>query len=276
MKTTKSNKNIAIIGIVVLALIATIYYSGSQNKESLVDTTDVNNNGEISTTTDGTETVNIEGNIIGGVPEGAKVTILPSEVKEVPEIYRSVVLPEFFKGESRSRMMAKVRTAQDEVSNDKESLNKWFTLGGLYNEIQDWEGAIEIYEFLASDNPQINVLYTNMGTLYHLHLKDYEKSEENFRKALDISTQNQATYLNFYDLYRYSYKTDTEAGANLLKEALVAHPNNTTFTVLLAKNYEEKGLNDQAKSYYVEARNIAASEGNTALVEALEAEINEL
>ncbi len=104
--------------------------------------------------------------------------------------------------------------------------NAWVALGGVRKAAGDYRGAEEVWLYTANRWPTGSVAFNNLGDLYMNYLKDYPKAEENYKKVVMLDPQNINAYEALYALYRYSYKTDTSAAADILAQGLTANPHN--------------------------------------------------
>lgn len=194
----------------------------------------------------------------------------------IPNIDREIVIPDFYPPSAAMNMREKIALARGEIENDPSLFESWLILGNLYNDIHDWEGAIEIYEFLNETSPENSITFVNAGNLYHLHLKDFPKAETNFRQAIINNPTNQIAYSSFHELYKYSYKQDSTLAVDILKEGLAALPGNVNFVIQIATYYRDTGDTENARIYYIEAKEQALKDGNTELSDLIDIELQDL
>ena len=76
-------------------------------------------------------------------------------------------------------------------------------------------------------------------------------------------------YANLYDLYRYSYKTNTTAAADILKQGIKENPQAVDLYIALGAYYKTQGKRTDARNYYEQALDLAINAGNTALRESI-------
>ncbi len=183
-----------------------------------------------------------------------------------PSLDRSFTIPASFPADAVQIMRSNINEVVGRLKEDRKDISEWISLAVLLKTIDDYLGAAEIWEFLGRELPTNTVTFANLGSLYHLHLKDYPKSELNFRKAIENNRTNPALYLGLHELYKYSYKTETGLAQDVLKEGLQHITDNTDLLITSARFAHERGEIDQAVVYYTRARDVAEESGNSKLV----------
>ena len=128
-----------------------------------------------------------------------------------PSLDRSLVFPPVFSGEAQRLMTDKMKAAVADIKKNPQSFNAWANLGVLRHDIDDFEGAKEIWQYLARVSPDQPVPYVNLANLYAFELKDPVKAEENFTKALEKGPKEVLTWRSAYEFYRYVRKDDGKA-----------------------------------------------------------------
>jgi tetratricopeptide (TPR) repeat protein len=73
------------------------------------------------------------------------------------------------------------------------SVEAWYALGKYYQDVEDWNNAIGTYKTLLSFNNNRNAMY-NMGVIYLLGTKEYNKALEYFTGAINIDPKYTAAY----------------------------------------------------------------------------------
>lgn len=190
------------------------------------------------------------------------------------ELSISADLPE----DVRALLVASVEKLKSELRTDPNSVAAWLDLAIRYKTAGDFEGAVEIWEYLTVAYPTDPVPFHNLGEHYFHEVKDYPKAERYYRSAITIAPQFSINYLDLHDMYRYVYKEDSSAAEDILKEALTTISGSQSIDVLtaLARYYESKGDIENARANYTLARDVAQKLGNKALVERLDAELKRL
>tara|TARA_B100001971_G_C18183784_1_gene534356 strand:- start:42 stop:860 length:819 start_codon:yes stop_codon:yes gene_type:complete len=262
-----------IIGIIIVVIIAIgagwfIYNDSSQSTE-----TDFG---------DFISEYNAENNEMSEDNTAYNIEILPiDDIDEpsvsLPELNRSLEFPQDFPNDARDIVTAKIAKLNEELTSDPTLFDNWLALAIQRKLIEDYEGARDIWEYLNIISSGNSVSFHNLGDLYHFFLKDYPKAEENFRKAIENSPGQLSYYINLHELYKYSYKQDTNLAIEVLFDGLKIDSTSTDILIALAIYYkEEKNDVENAKKYYEQARDEAQKAGNTQLVGLIDGELNAL
>jgi len=114
----------------------------------------------------------------------------------------------------------------------------WVGLGIQRKQLGDYEGARDAWEYAKSIEPGNIVPWNNLGDLYHFYLKNYTKSEENWKKTVAIRSDYVQGYRGLYELYTYSMKEKTAEIPIMLKRAIEKNPTANDLKAMLAE-YEE-------------------------------------
>lgn len=269
----KMIKNIYVIWTVLIIVIAVVVYIFTNNTVN----DDVMNQGNISE--DRRTTTTIIGDVSIELPEGATITNIPIEnetVVETPNLDRQVIFPSFYNTEAKQIIGQKIEIAISALEEDPTSFGYWLDLGSLRNNIEDYEGAIEIYEYLNIAAPTNSLSFSNLGNIYHLYIKDFEKAEKNLRQAVSNSPSNIHAVRSLYELYRFSYKQETTLAEDTLLQGLEDVSNQIDLIILLATFYKDVGRNTDAQIRYEEAKELATIDGNDSLLLLIEGELNDL
>jgi len=200
---------------------------------------------------------------------------------DYPELTSSIVFPDSLSEDARVIIANNIATLINKLEKEENSFGGWFDLAAQYKIIEDYESTRDIWEFLGESFTGNNTVFSNLGNLYHYDLKDFPKSEESFRKAIENDKSNIQSYIGLHELYKYSYKQETSLVIDILIEGIEDNPINIDLMITLANYYKERGnmsKGDQtnAQKYYEQAREKAQKLGNTQLIEAITQEISNL
>lgn len=251
------------IGILAVIVVGGIVFTIGSNDVADVDS------GKTTTTNIGGVSIDL--------PEGAVIIPIPIESTiPLPVLVRDVAFPDYYNEEAKTLMRDKIATAIVNIEGDNTDFGNWLELANLRSSMEDYTGALEIYEYLNVASPTNSVSFVNAGNTYHLYLKDYPKAEENLKQALVNSSSSIHNVRSLYELYLYSYKTDTGLAGQTLLDALVVAPDSIDLMVLLAEYYKNAGDDTSAKTYYEKARDEAKNRQNFDLLYILEQEIGKL
>ncbi|MDP7365686.1 MAG: hypothetical protein QGH83_00290 [Candidatus Pacebacteria bacterium] len=263
-----------IIGLIIVVAVAVgagwfIYNDASQNTET--DFGDFISEYNADDNTDVSEN-----------DTGYNIEILPiDDIDEpsipLPELNQSLQFPQDFPDDARDIVKVRIEKLNEELASDPTSFDNWLNLAIQRKIIDDFEGARDIWEYLNTMFPGNSISFRNLGDLYHFYLKDYPKSEQNFRKAIENKPDQLSYYINLHELYKYSYKRDTNLAIEVLFDGLKIDSTSTDILIALAIYYkEEKNDVENAKKYYEQARDEAQKAGNTQLVGLIDGELNAL
>ncbi|OHA25396.1 MAG: hypothetical protein A3D56_01260 [Candidatus Taylorbacteria bacterium RIFCSPHIGHO2_02_FULL_45_35] len=200
---------------------------------------------------------------------------LEEEIK-APDLSRPIVFSDGVPAEFRRIMTERIEKDSIELRKTPDNFDAWLDLAIQRKTIDDYKGAAEIWEYVLEFQPNNSVVLGNLGELHHLYLKDYPKSESYYKAAISLDPSRVDLYRALHELYKYSYKQNTSAAADILKEGLVKNPDNTDLLILLGAYYRDNGDKQSARVYFEQALSIAKKNQNQVLVDALERDISKL
>ena len=194
---------------------------------------------------------------------------------KAPSLDRELNFPADFPQEARQILTQNVQTLRERILQNQEDAAAWLDLAIQYKTINDFDGAIEIWKYLA-DAKNHPVAYYNLGSTYHLDLKQYAQSENYYRKAIEANPGFALNYSGLHELYKYSYKQDGTLAADVLKEGIEKVSDNGRIDLMtaLAGYYVEKGDKTQAVEWYSKAKLAATSAGNPDLAGQIQKQID--
>ena len=212
--------------------------------------------------------------LLGGVTFAPSIT---NDAVVAPKVPRKLVFPDYLPKEIRKSITASVNTLVANIKKDPKDINTWLDLALQYKTINDIEGAREVWTYLTEAAPKQALSFYNLGYLYHISLKEYPKAEENFKKALEIDPNQEIYYTGLHELYRYSYKQETSAAVDILKQGMRQMPDSINLVLTLASYYrDEKKDTKNAIQYFTQARDMAKKAKNLELVRTLDTQIADL
>ncbi len=222
-----NKKNLGIAGLVALVIIAgvIIYRDTRVSKIEITEKAP-----DITKTING---VTMTGN--------GNIEVVPIEEKKLPPapaLVRgtdfTVVLDPQIKKIVLGRLDGEVATLQK----DPKNVNAWVGLGLQRKTLGDYIGARDAWEYAKALDSNNLVVWNNLGDLYHFYLKDYKKSEENWKKTIALKPDYIQGYRGLYELYTYSMKEKINKVPVILKEGIAKNPSATDLKALLA-DYEK-------------------------------------
>lgn len=193
-----------------------------------------------------------------------------------PSLDREVTAPEYFPQEAKDILLANIADAKGRIEENPGDLSSWLDLAIFYKTAEDYEGAEAIWLYINKAAEGQSISAHNLGDLYHLYLKDYKKAEGQFREALRRNPGQTFTYAALHELYRYSYKTDTNLAVDVIMEGLQVDPGAIDLMKLLAGYYKDRGENAKAIEWFEKARDAADARGNADLGKQMQTEIDAL
>ncbi len=199
-----------------------------------------------------------------------------------PSLDGPIAIPSRYPREFRVLMAERIATViaelkKDPVADSPEKYNNWLNLAAYYHEIENYRGAEAIWLYLDEIYPNSqSVTSSNLASLYHLYLKDFEKSERYYLRAIEIEPSTASHYIGLHELYLYSYKQGTNAAEDILKRGLAAIKQSTDLLIRLASYYKDIGRVWDAVLRYEEALAIAKKSGNNSLASAIENDLTSL
>jgi len=162
------------------------------------------------------------------------------------------------------------------LKKDRANYEAWLNLGILRKQLNDFNGARVVWEYVSEVWPGQSLSFGNLGSLYHLYLRNYQKAEKNFLTAINNEPTGTTWYRSLFELYRDSYKQDTTAAADTLKRGLATIPISFELGTVLADYYADRDDLESAKSYFTKALSIAREQGNSRFVSYIETRLKEI
>jgi len=193
-----------------------------------------------------------------------------------PSLDRELVFPETFPADARVVLEQNTKTVKDNLRETPTDYSSWLDLAIQYKTVGDHEGAEEVWVYLTKAAPTLSVAYHNLGNMYHLDLKEFEKAEENYKKAIELAPNEIIHWFGLHELYRYSYKTDSSLAVKVLEDALDQFKGTNSevdIYAMFAGYYKQRGEKKDAIEYYTKARTKAEQLGRLDLVTQFENEI---
>ncbi len=165
-------------------------------------------------------------------PAGSKITVVTSKSVAAPNLEHSVNYSTNLSPEVVSKLAEHITSRSAALKKNPARGELWLQLGFDYKIAGDLPAAEAVWVYMTKIAPQSQVAFIDLGDLYQNFLKDYPKSEANYLAAVKLDPTNIDLYRNLYMLYKYQYKTNTTAAANILTQGLKANPNNPDLLTL--------------------------------------------
>lgn len=194
----------------------------------------------------------------------------------LPPLDREVRFSDTFPEEARRAVREHVADDVRQLEEHPEDGNAWMDLAVWYHTANDYDAARAIWEFIVDVSPTNSTALNNLGRLYHYTLPDFEKAEGYFTQALAANPERADAYVELFDLYRYSYKTETSAAVDIMKAAVQVFPDDPNFEIQLGVYYRDRGELAAARTYFERAVTKARATGQLEVVTTINAELAKL
>jgi tetratricopeptide (TPR) repeat protein len=153
----------------------------------------------------------------------------------LPSLDRPITVSDGMSLEAKAVLKDLIEEVTAELKEQPDRVDLWLQLGLNRKIAGDDEGAIEVWNYVATGVPSSlsYIAHGNLGDIYMNVLKDYPKAEQNYLGALAIQPKAVAYYSELYTLYTYFYKTNTSAAKDILELGLKNNPGNPNLRTLL-------------------------------------------
>jgi tetratricopeptide (TPR) repeat protein len=127
--------------------------------------------------------------------------------------------------------------------------------GIAYMQLKQYQKAVQPFkdgkQFVFEDIPLASGFYTNLGEVYN-NLKEYEKSDKEFDKALELDPNN-VNVLNNYAYYLSLRKENLEKAEKMSKRTLELVPNSVSYIDTYGWILYQEQKYEEAKKYLEKA-----------------------
>ncbi len=141
-----------------------------------------------------------------------------------PSLTKKVSYASDFPAEARPIIEKKIADLRATLAKNYEDYSAWLNVAIYYKQAGDYAQAEAVWLYLATLHPDDAVSRHNLGDLYAHYLKDYPKAETYYQQAIAIKPESATDYLALSELYRYSYKQNTSAAVDILKQGIAHVP----------------------------------------------------
>ncbi len=195
---------------------------------------------------------------------------------ELPPLDHEIVFSDAFPEDARAVVRGHVEDAVTQLSLHPEDGNAWMDLALQYHTANDYEAARSVWEFLIAAGPANVTALNNLGRLHHFDVPDFPKAEAYFKQSLEVNPDRVDSYLELFDLYRYSYKKDTSAAVNIMRDAIAQFPDDIGLQAALGSYYRDIGNTAAARREFEAALSRARAVNDMNLISNLNAELARL
>jgi len=151
-----------------------------------------------------------------------------------PSLTRPISISSSLPTDTASTLRANEETVSAQLKQNPRRSDLWLQLAVDRKVAGDYQGAIDIWNYVAKTGPDTvkYIAYGNLGDVYQNFLKDYPKAEMDYKAAIAINPHIIGYYSSLYTMYKYLYKTNTSAAADILVQGLKANPGNSDLLTL--------------------------------------------
>lgn len=153
-------------------------------------------------------------------------------IKPIPDLDREIVFSGDFSEDARQMMTEEIETLSQNLKNDPTVFSDWLYLGLNRKAIGDYEGVKSAWEYAKLLSPTNFVVRGNLGDLYAYYLKDNQKAEENYLRALEMGSTQIYLYFKTAEFYR-DFLKDNQKATEIIQKGLEISPNSPELQSLL-------------------------------------------
>jgi tetratricopeptide (TPR) repeat protein len=153
-------------------------------------------------------------------------------IRPIPDLDRVLVYPEGFSKEAQDIIAEKISKTSQELKNDPNSISNWIELGLNRKMLDDYEGSRQAWEYAKLVSPKNFVVRGNLGDLYAYYLRDNQKAEENYLKALELGPSQIYLYFKTAEFYR-DFLLDNQKAKETVQMGLINNPTSQELKDLL-------------------------------------------
>ncbi|MEK7554772.1 MAG: tetratricopeptide repeat protein [Patescibacteria group bacterium] len=156
-------------------------------------------------------------------PTGTSTSPMPNPSPEIsaPDLDRNIHITAPLSEENKKKAREEIDRLVAALKEDPDSYNDWLSLALYWKMIGDYDGAREIWEYLAETRPGEAVSLHNLGNLYANELHDFAKAEQYYLEAIKRRPEFDYLYYAVYEFYRY-YVKDLVKAKQILDQAIAA------------------------------------------------------
>ncbi len=157
--------------------------------------------------------------------------------------FEGIVIPSDIEEAARAIIQEKIDGTRAMYEESPKIWETWIAIGNMYGMVRDYERAIVAYQ--KSIELQYNniLAFGNIAVVYENDLKDYEKSAQYYRLAINNNFSNPAYYVSLGRVQWKHLKQKDEAEKTYLEgiARTNGHPDILTQLILFYEDIGEKG-----------------------------------
>jgi len=152
--------------------------------------------------------------------------------------------------ENIQKFQANFQTLKQNLQNNPDDFNSWVTLGILKKDVNDYEGARDVWIYAGQIRPQSSPPFANLADLYANFLNEPLMAEENIKKAIENDPSDYNFYVTLAEIYRYKIPGKEALYEQTLLDALNKFPDEVNIISLLASYYRQTNQTQKAIRFY--------------------------
>lgn len=156
-------------------------------------------------------------------PEAPPAVEQPVPLANILQLDRPIEISTSLDEARRKEAVFKIKELTANLKESSDLFSPWIELGLYRKLIGDFEGAVLAWEYAAKIRPQEPLPHHNLGDLFAYDLKDYQKAETHYLKAISLKPPHAIYYQKLYEFYRYLINDTVKARA-ILEEGISAGP----------------------------------------------------
>ncbi len=213
---------------------------------------------------------------------GSEITYVIEEVKDgtytgaLPPLDHDPVFSASMPEEARVAIMTRIEKNRAQLTDHPEDGNAWMELALWYHSANDYDAARVVWEVIVATTPDNVPALNNLGRLHHFEVPDFPLAESYLLKSLAANPDRLEVYIDLFDLYRYSYKTNTTAAVDIMKKAMVQFPDEWGLGAQLGAYYRDTGRPTLARAEFEKVLKTARDAGMLDVVSTMNAELARL
>ena len=127
---------------------------------------------------------------------------------------------------------------------DEHIFIRWNNIGILKKRLGDYVGTEQAWLKAAEHNPNQILVIGNLADLYAFDLKDSQKAEEYYKRALSSDSYNYNYYIGLATLYRYKMTEKSNLIESLMLSGIDKFPSEAENHYMYLANYFFYGADD--------------------------------
>jgi tetratricopeptide (TPR) repeat protein len=188
-----------------------------------------------ATNTASSTTVDLGGGVTAQLPTGATITVVPNNAISQPNLNLTVVYASSLPADAVAALKIDIASTTQMLKKNPLQGDQWLQLAVDYKIAGDYSAAAAIWNYMTQVSPTSYIAFADLGDLYQNFVVNYPKAEANYLQAVKLAPTDIELYQNLYNLYRYQYKTNTAAAANIIALGLKNNPGNADLLALQAQ-----------------------------------------